>query len=134
VNGARPDRERKCVGTIGTVLVPLAGHFQCKHINIFFNKTYGSNFYRAMQCILGTSRGLCPSFCPSQVGVLLKRLNLESYKEHRTIAQGSSFLMPKIFREIRPRSPPTWAPNVGVVGQNRRLSINNRLYLENGKR
>ena len=36
--------------------------------------------------------------------------------------------------EIRPESPPTGALNVGWVGQNRRLSKNNRLYLENGTR
>ena len=32
--------------------------------------------------------GLCLSVCPSQVGVLLKRLNVGSHKQHRTIAQG----------------------------------------------
>jgi len=35
---------------------------------------------------------LCPSVrssvCPSQVGVLLKRLNVGSHKQHRTISQG----------------------------------------------
>ena len=31
-------------------------------------------------------------------------------------------------------SPPTGAPNAGGVGQNRRLSTNNGLYLENGTR
>ena len=31
---------------------------------------------------------LCPSVCPSQVGVLLKRLNVGSHKQHHTIAQG----------------------------------------------
>ena len=35
-------------------------------------------------------------------------------------------------REIRPGSPPTGAPNAGGVGQNQRLSTNNRLYLKNG--
>jgi len=34
--------------------------------------------------------------CLSQVGVLLKRLNIGSHKQHHTIAQGSSFLTPKI--------------------------------------
>ena len=29
-----------------------------------------------------------PSVCPSQVGVLLKRLNIGSHKQHHTIAQG----------------------------------------------
>jgi len=31
---------------------------------------------------------VCLSVCPSQVGVLLKRLNIGSHKQHRTIAQG----------------------------------------------
>jgi len=31
---------------------------------------------------------LCPSVCPSQVRVLLKRLNVDSHKQHHTIAQG----------------------------------------------
>jgi len=40
----------------------------------------------------------------------------------------------KDLREIRPGSPSTGAPNAGGVGQNRRLSTYNRLYLENGIR
>ena len=31
---------------------------------------------------------LCPSVSPSQVGVLLKRLNVGSHKQHHTIAHG----------------------------------------------
>ena len=50
------------------------------------------------------------------------------------IAQGLWFSEAKDLREIRPESPPTGAPNTGGVGQNRRLSTNNRLYLENGTR
>ena len=52
-------------------------------------------FYRAMLCIRGTSHGpvsVCPSVSlsvrPTQVGVLLKRLNIGSHKQHHTIAQG----------------------------------------------
>jgi len=55
----------------------------------------GQSFYRAMLCIRGTSHGpvsvcvcLCLSVCLSQVGVLLKRLNVGSHKQHQTIAQG----------------------------------------------
>ena len=81
---------------------------------------------------------LCPSVRPSvrlsQVVVLLKRLNVGSHKQHVTIAQGLSFPDTIDFRELRPGSPPTGAPNAGGVGQNRRLLTNNRLYLENGKR
>ena len=49
-------------------------------------------FYRVMQCIRGTSHGTVsvrlsvrPSVCPSQVGVLLKRLNVGSHNQHHTI-------------------------------------------------
>jgi len=46
-------------------------------------------FYREMLCIRGTSHGpVCLSVRPSQVGVLLKRLNVGSHKQYRTIAQG----------------------------------------------
>ena len=47
---------------------------------------------------------------------------------------GTLVFYAKDLREIRPGSPSTMAPNVGGVGQNRRLSTNNRLYLENGTR
>jgi len=76
----------------------------------------------------------CVCVCLSQVGVLLKWLNIGSHKQHHTIAQGLYFSDAKDLREIRPGSPPTGAPNAGGVGQNRRLSTNNRLYLENGTR
>jgi len=40
-------RERKNVDTVGTVLVPWAGHFQCYNMNIFFSdKIHGSNFIK----------------------------------------------------------------------------------------
>ena len=54
-----------------------------------------SAFYRAMLCIRGTSHGpvsVClsvrESVRPSQVGVLLKRLNVGSHKQQHMIAQG----------------------------------------------
>ena len=93
------------------------------------------DFYRAMPCISGTSHGpVSLSVRLSQVGVLLKRLNVGSQKQHHTIAQELSFSDAKHLREIRPGSPPTRAPNACGVGQNRRLSTNNRLCLENGTR
>ena len=67
---------------------------------IFFDPSrdvaMATNFcYRAMLCIRGTSHGpmsvrpsVCPSVRQSQVGVLLKRLNIGSHKQHHTIAQG----------------------------------------------
>ena len=92
-----------------------------------------------MLCIRSTSYGpvsVRPSVCPSQVGVLLKRLNVGSHKQHHTIAQGLYTVVSEVkdLREIRPGSPPPGAPNAGGVGQNRRLSTNNRLYLENSTR
>jgi len=94
-----------------------------------------------MLCIRGTSHGpvsVClsvrPSVRPTQVGVLLKRLNVGSHKQHHTIVQGLSFSEAKDLREIIPGSPPTGAPDAGGVGQNRRLFTNIRLYLENGTR
>ena len=50
-----------------------------------------ATFYRAMLCIRGTSHGpvsVCPSVRPSQAGVLLKRQNIGSHKQHHTIPQG----------------------------------------------
>jgi len=52
--------------------------------------------------------------------------HIGSQKQHHTIAQGLLFSDAKDLREIRPGSP-----NAGGVGENRRLSTNNRLYLEN---
>jgi len=47
---------------------------------------------------------------------------------------GTLVFKAKDIREIRPRSPPAGAPNAGGVSQNRRLSTNSWLYLENGTR
>ena len=74
------------------------------------------------------------SVCPSQVGVLLKRLNVGSHKQHRTIAQGLWFPDAKDLREIRPGSPPTRAPNAGgmvKIGDFRQIADYN---LEDGTR
>jgi len=75
---------------------------------------------------------LCLSVSVSQVGVLLKRLSVGSHKQHLTIAQGLQFSDAKDLREIPPGSPPAGAPNTDGVSQNRRLSTNSWLYLENG--
>ena len=74
-----------------------------------------SCFYRAMLCIRGTSHGPVSVRLSAQVGVLLKRLNEESHKQHHTIVQGLQFSDAKDLREIRPGSPPTRAPNAGGV-------------------
>jgi len=56
-------------------------------------------FYRAMLCMRGTSHGpvsVSVCLCLSQIGVLLKRLNVGSQKQNHTIGQDSSFLVPRI--------------------------------------
>jgi len=97
-----------------------------------------------MLCIRGTSRGpvsvsvslcLSVSVCLSQVGVLLKRLNVGSHKKTPHDSTGTLvFLKPKISAKFDRGHPRTGAPNAGGVGQNRRLLTNNRLYLKNGTR
>jgi len=53
------------------------------------------------------------------LSVLLRGLNVGSYKQRHTIAQGLYFSGAEDLREIRPMSPPTGATNAGGVGQNR---------------
>ena len=63
-------------------------------------------FYRAMLCIRGTSHGPV-SVCLSQVGVLLKRLNVGSHKQHHTIAQEN-------WRQRSPRNSTGLTPYEGA--------------------
>ena len=59
-----------------------------------------------MLCICGSSHEpVSVSVCLSQVGVLLKRLNVGSRKQHRTIAQRLFFSDAKDLREILPGQP-----------------------------
>jgi len=53
------------------------------------------------------------SVCLSQVGGLLKRLNLGSQKQHHTIAQGLYFFDAKDLREILPGQP-VWGRQMQV--------------------
>ena len=78
--------------------------------------------------------GLCPCLSVSVTsGSSTKTAKHRINRQHHTTAQGFLFSGAKDLREIRPGSPPTGAPNAGGVGQNRRLSTNNRLYCENGE-
>ena len=89
---------------------------------IFTARCYASAVLAMAPCL-----SVCLSVRPSQVGVLLKRLNVGSHKQHHTIAQGLQFSDAKDLLEVRPGSPPTGAPNAGGVGRNLRLSTNNWL-------
>jgi len=87
-----------------------------------------------MLCIRGTSHG------PVSVSVSVTSRSSTKTAKHRITqttphdSPGTSFLMPKKFREIRPGSFPEGVPNAGGVGQNRRISTNSWLYLENSTR
>ena len=63
-----------------------------------------------------------------------KTAKLRITKKHHTTVQGLWFSEAKDLREIPPGSPPAGAPNAGGVVENRPLSTNNRLFLENGTR
>ena len=60
--------------------------------------------FTARCCIRGIlAMALCPSVCPSvrhKSGVLLKRLNVESHKQHHTIALFCSVLQPSSIRGL----------------------------------
>jgi len=103
-------------------------------IDLSLNVIFTARCYASAVLAMGLCLSVCLSVRLSQIGVLLKRLNVGSHKQHHTIVQGLWFSDAKGLRELRPGSPPTRAPNASGVGQNRRLSTNSRLYLENGTR
>ena len=81
-----PDREWSIVMTtyLSVCLKAYLQNYMSDLHQFFVNVTYVcgsvlSDSYRAMLCIRGTSHGPV-SVCPSQVGVLLKRLNVGSHK------------------------------------------------------
>ena len=83
----------------------------CHFYRTLGNRLRSVCFYRsiyAMACV-------CLSVCLSQVGVLLKRLNVRWRKQRLTIAQGLDFSGAKNLFKIRTGSPQTGAPNVGWV-------------------
>ena len=94
--------------------------------------TPGFSHYRAMLCIRGTSHGPVSVSVTSRNSTKTAKRWITQTTPHDS--PGTLVFGAKDLGEIRPESPPTKAPNAGGVGQNRRLSTNNRLYLENGTR
>jgi len=79
---------RMCVCVCVCILVLC---FFCVSLDYFVvcSESVVLRFYRAMLCIRGTSHGPVSVYlCLSQVGVLLKRQNVGSHKQHHTIPQG----------------------------------------------
>ena len=71
---------------------------------------YAFCFYCASYALRGICHGhVSMCLCLSQVGVLLKWLNIGTRKQPRMIAQDSSFLLPKIFSKFD-----RGHPNVGT--------------------
>ena len=85
--------------------------------------------------------GLCPCLCVCLCLCLSVTSRCSTKTAKRRMTQTTPHDTPGtlvFWSQRSPRnstgSPPTGAPNAGGVGQNRRLSTNNRLYLENGRR
>jgi len=80
------DMEQNCVTV--TLCTVYTNSLRMDHT---FDSGAALSFYRAMLCIRGTSHGpvsVCVCLCLSQSGVLLKRQNVGSHKQHHTIPQG----------------------------------------------
>ena len=112
--------------------------FHFGHVFYVLNVFYFPNVFTA-RCYASAvlAMGLCLYVCLS-VSVTSRS---STKTDKRRITQttphdspGTLVFCAEDLREIRPGSPSTRAPNAGGVGQNRRLSTNNRLYLENGTR
>jgi len=69
-----------CVEVVFVISVIIACWFP---VLFFAARCYASAVLAMALC-----PSVCLSVCPSQVGVLLKRLNVGSHKQHHTIAQG----------------------------------------------
>jgi len=84
-----------------------------------------------MLCIRGTSHGPLSVCVTSRISTKTAKRRITQTKPH----DNSGTLV--FCCQITPRNSTGVAPyevrNAGGVGQNRRLSTNNRLYLENGK-
>jgi len=100
----------------------------CKCITFQLYTFVSCPFYRAMLCIRGTiAMGLCLSVT-SRCSTKTAKRRITQITPHDSV--GTLVFWCK--RSLRNSTRVT--PNAGGVGQNRRLSTNNWLYLENGKR
>ena len=97
----RPDLTRR-IGLACAVMTSLKRIWSDKRLTFDTKLRIYQTMVFTARCYASTilAMALCPSVCPSvrlsQVGVLLKRLNVASHKQHHRIAQGSSLLTPKI--------------------------------------
>jgi len=95
-----------CERGLSTPLIEL--HYKELHSTwrISLPIVFTARCYASAVLAMGLCPSVCASLCLSQVGVLLKRLNVGSNKQHHTIAQDSSFLLPKISAKFDQKSPP----------------------------
>ena len=105
------------------------------HYSVFITARCYASAVLAMALCPSVCLSVCPSVCPS----VTSRCSTKTAKCR--ITQTTPYDSPGtlvFWCQISPRnstgSPPAGAPNVGGVGQNRRLSTNSWLYLENGTR
>jgi len=75
-----------------TAIRTILGHLHSRIIKMVFTARCYASAVLAMALCPSVRLSVCLSVClsvrPTQVGVLLKRLNVGSHKQHHTIAQG----------------------------------------------
>jgi len=94
---------------------PLAAHdverraeHEANNEQFIFTTTQFLATRRYASVVLAVTVSICLSICPSQVGLLLRRLNLESWKQNHTMAKGLQFADTKDLAEIPSGSPQRW--------------------------
>ena len=94
------------------------------------------HFYRAMLCIRGTSNGPVSVrlSVTSRCSTKMAKRRITQTIPHDSPGTVVFWCQRSLRNSTGVTSPPTGASNAGGVGQNWRLSTNNRLYLENGTR
>jgi len=70
------------------IVAKLSGLLEMCLQMIYLELVFTARCYASAVLAMALCLSVCLSVCPSQVGVLLKRLNVGSHKQHHTIAQG----------------------------------------------
>jgi len=78
-DGLEGSRGGRVVWTCNDQLLAVTG---------FDRSVFTARCYASAVLAMALCPAVCLSVCPSQVGVLLKQLNVGSHKQHHTIAQG----------------------------------------------
>jgi len=88
----------------------------CSHSHRYSQLFITPRRHASAVCAVVVILSVCLSVCLSQVGVLLKMLNVGSRKQRRTITQGLQFSDAEDFGKTQTGSSATESPNAGGVG------------------